>query len=47
MDRLDCEAFDLRLADGTLYRIVCTQADIDRLALLIGTANIASIDDAE
>jgi hypothetical protein len=37
--------FDVRLNDGTLYRIECTRVDIDKLTNLIGENNITQIEE--
>lgn len=42
---IDCFDFDLRLADGTLYRVKCSHEDIDKLTDLIGNENIAEVEE--
>jgi len=39
-----CEEFDLRLNDGTLFKIICSEEDIDKLIFLIGDSNICQLD---
>lgn len=41
---MNCEQYDIRLNDGTLYRIICTSEDLDKLIALIGEANICQVE---
>lgn len=45
MSDLIVKDFDLRLNDGTLYRITCTDEDINKLVDLIGDHNIAQFEE--
>lgn len=42
---IECFEFDLRLADGTLYRVVCSREDMDKLMTLIGEKNLADCEE--
>lgn len=46
MEIIDCNEYDLRLNDGTLYRIICESGDMDKLIKLLGDVeNIAECEE--
>jgi hypothetical protein len=45
VNTLDCCEFDFRLNDGTLYKIICTRDDMDKLIKMIDEKNVADCEE--